>query len=236
MLDHKRPGKSSLAGGAAHDHHDHHPHHPAPGKHTQVELAARGALAHAAMAGGGPQVSTSTSKSVSFHEGPLLVQTTVGVSLSHGNGPVSIDLSGGGMSVGNDHMTVDFKSPGAATGKSLPIGGASVTVTKNSTQRSGFKMSDGYAGFEYTTSWTVKAKGWTSTVAVTSFVGHRPVPKPHHGIIGKVIHAVGHVLHDVAHELAKISESIVHSAPKWGPVLVAALAAIASAPESAVTG
>ena len=228
MLEHKQPGKHAASHDAGHAHHA-----PGPGKHTQVEQA------HASAA----SVSTTASQSASFHEGNVRIDESVSVKLAHGRGPVSVDVSGGGLSVGDDHVGVDFKSSGAATGHALKTTGASVTTTKIGSQQSAVTIKDGYIGLTYSTSWTVKHADWSATVSVSAFVGTKAPaakPKEHHGIVHSVIHAIGHAVSHtigaVAQEVAKISKGIVTSAPDWGPYLVAAIAAVAAAGESIATG
>jgi hypothetical protein len=235
MLQHKQPGKGSLTSSTRPDH----DHQPGPGKHTRVEQAGHGPIASAASASDGDrgaETSLSASGSGSFHEGEVLVKMTVAIKLSHGEGPVSIDVSGGGIGIGNEKMGLDFKSPNAATGKSLDLTGLSVTTAKHHTQKSAVKIEDGYIGQDIDTTWTVKTKHWSGTIAISSFTGvKRPPPKPH-GIVHRVIHAIEHSVEKVAHAVVEAGDALVHSAPKWGPILLAALAAVASAPESVATG
>ncbi len=58
----------------------------------------------------------------------------------------------------------------------------------------------------------------------------------HRGIIDSVIHAIGKGIEAAAHAVADISESIVKSAPEWGPYVVAAAAAVAGGAQSVASG
>jgi hypothetical protein len=232
MLHHKHPGKSSPAAGAA----PAQDHGPTPGKHTRVEQAHGPTASAASFDGGGPAVSTTASDTVTFNEGDVKVTETVSMKLTHGKGNVSVDLHKSGIQVGNDHMSFDVKSPDAATGKGLHLG-ASTTVKKGHTREVAGKIEDGYIGAEYTTTWEVEGKGWKATMSATAFMGKKlPPPPKHHGIVGKVIHAIENGVKAVAHEILKGEKALVHSAPTWGPYVVAALAAVAAAGEEVVVG
>lgn len=236
MLQHKQPGKSSLTSSSGHDH----DHRPGPGKQTRVEQAGHGPIASEASrpidGGGGSETSVSASAQASFPEGNVLVNETVTVKLSRGEGPVSIDMSKGGIEIGNEAMGLNFKSPHAATGKSLDLTGVTVTAVKHDTQKSAVKIEDGYVGLDYDTTWTVTTKHWAGTITVSAFIGTKPPPPKPHGFLHKLIHAVEHGVSSVAHAVVQVGDALVHSAPKWGPILLEALAAAAAAAESVATG
>ena len=125
MLEHK-PAK----GTHAHHHHDHKPDdHDAPGKQSRVEQelggGGGGAIAHAADA---PDTSITTSEFVAFNSGNVHVSESVAATLHHGDGPLKINLNKGGMTVGNEHFDVDFKSADAVTGKGLRVSGLEVDI------------------------------------------------------------------------------------------------------------
>ncbi len=231
MLQHKHPGKSSLTAGAAPAQ-----DHPTPGKQTRVEQAHGPTASAAVLDGGGPAVSTTSSDTVTFNEGMVKVTETISLTLTHGSGDVSVDLHKGGIQVGNDHMSIDVKSPDAATGKGLHLGG-STTVTKGHTRKVEGKVEHDEVGAEYTTTWEVEGKGWKATVLATAFMGiKRPPPPKHHGVVHNVIHAVEHGVSAIAHEILKGQKALIHSAPKWGPYVVAALIAVAAAGQEVVVG
>jgi hypothetical protein len=220
MFDQKpEPGKgtrtNSHAGSAA---------EPQVGKQSRVEqeLGGQGRGEPVAKAAGviDPPISGSGTFSrdyVSFKEGDVLVKESVSATLSQGEGPVSIDINKGGLSVGNEHMTVDLKSAKAATGRQLQVSGASVEVIKGHTSHTGAKMEDGYLGVDYTTSWTIKGNGhhpWSVTLSFSTFTGAKP-PHPHHHwwqdipIVATLVGAVA--------ALAKVISVVIDTAPEWGP-------------------
>ena len=234
MLQHKQPGKSSLTASGGHDH----DHVPGPGKHTRVEQA--GPIASAASrpidGGGGAEVSASGSGHASFPEGNVMISETVTVKLSHGEGPVTVDVSKGGFEIGNEQIGLNFRSPNAATGKSLDLTGVTVTAVKHETHKSAVKIEDGYVGLDYDTTWTVKTKHWAGTISISAFIGTKPPPPKPHGLVHKVIHAIEHGVSSVAHAVVQVGDALVKSAPKWGPILLEALALAAAGAESVANG
>jgi hypothetical protein len=218
MLDHK-PGKSTLT-------HGHATGGPEPhaGKQSRVEQEL-GPQGH-----GGPIVTaadTTTSSSYSldfarFHQGDVLIRESVSATLTHGKGPVKIDLNQGGMSVGDEHMALHLKSADAVTGKQLHVSGAKAEVFKGHTSQTSAKIEEDHVGVVYTTSWTVKGTGhhpWSVTLSFSTFIGARP---PHqHKHWWQRLPAIGEVVAAVAAAAAAIKAS----SPEWGPVVVVALAA-----------
>lgn len=211
------------------------PHAASAGPASQSHVSPHAGTGHAepmafaamrpADGGGGPAVSFSTSQTVAFNEGDVHVSETVGASVSHGDGPVSFNLSKGGLSIGNEQMHVDLKSPDAVTGKGLKVSGAGVTVHKVFSTKSEAKVEDGYVGVDYETTWTVKGPGahpWTTTFSISAFVGVKP-PKPHHHW-WQDIPVVSVVVGAAVAAVVAAGAAIVASAPEWGPVVVVALA------------
>jgi hypothetical protein len=146
--------------------------------------------------------------------------------LSHGKGPVKINLHNGGFSVGHEHMTVNFKSPDAVTGKHLSVTGAKVDVIKGHTSHTAAKIENGYVGVDYTTTWTVKGSGhhpWTTTISFSTFIGAKP-PHKHHHHWWQDLPVVSTVAAAAAAAIAAAAAAIVATAPEWGPVVVIALA------------
>ena len=220
MFD-KQPGKGTLTHNASH------PHDaagPEPGKHSRVdqELGHHGPIATAA------DVTTSNSFSTefaSFNQGNVHVSESVTATLSHGKGPVKIDLSNGGFSVGHEHMKVNFKSPDAVTGKHLAVSGAKVDIIKGHASHTGAKIENGYVGVDYTTTWTVKGKGhhpWTTTISFSTFIGAKPPHVHHHW--WQHLPVISTVAAAAAAAIAAAAAAIVATAPEWGPVVVVALA------------
>lgn len=168
---------------------------------------------------------TFTTDFASFHQGDVYVSESVSATLSHGKGPVKIDLDKGGFSIGSEHMTVNFKSADAVTGKHLHVGGASVEVIKGHSSYTGAKIENGYVGVDYTTSWTIKGSGhhpWSTTLSFSTFVGAKPPHKHHHW--WQHIPVVGTVVAAAAAAIAAAAAAIIASSPEWGPVVVVALA------------
>ena len=230
MFDHK-PGKATLTHG--HGHHADSATGPHPGKQSRVEqeLGGQGHGGPKAIAamipadGGGPATSITTSESVSFDSGQVHISESVSATLSHGEGPLTLNLDKGGLSVGNEHMTINLKSADAVTGKHLHVSGASVEVSKNHSSHTAAKIEDGYVGVEYSTSWTVKGKGhhpWTTTFSISAFVGTKPPHKHHHW--WQDIPVVGAVVAAAVAAVAAAAGAIIASSPEWGPVVVVALA------------
>ncbi|HEY6173373.1 MAG TPA: hypothetical protein VIX73_02975 [Kofleriaceae bacterium] len=225
MLEHK-PGK----GTSKHDHDHGHAHHAGaqPGKQTRVENelgggGGGGPLAHAADV---PTGEITTSEFIAFNSGNVHVSESVAATLSHGEGPLKINLHKGGMTVGNEHFDVDFKSADAVTGKGLRVSGASVEVHHGHTTRTGAKIEDGYVGVDYSTSWTIKGSGkhpWKTTISISAFVGARP-PHHHHKHWWQHIPVVSTVVAAAAAAIAAAAAAIIASSPEWGPVVVVALA------------
>jgi hypothetical protein len=225
MLEHK-PGKTTNA----HDHdHAHHAAAQQPGKHSRVEQelghdgGGGGAVAHAADA---PTTSITTSEFIAFNSGNVHVSESVSATLSHGEGPLHINLSKGGMSVGNEHFSVDFKSADAVSGKHLTASGASLEILKGHSSHTGAKIEDGYVGVDYSTSWTIKGTGrhpWTTTISISAFVGARP-PHHHHKHWWQHIPVVSTVVAAAAAAIAAAAAAIIASSPEWGPIVVVALA------------
>jgi hypothetical protein len=107
MLDHK-PGMGTHT-------HGHAAAGPEPhaGKQSRVEqeLGAQGHAGPIATAADTTVSSTFSTDYASFHQGNVLVSESVSATLSHGKGPVKIDLDKGGMSVGNEHTTSTSSPP-----------------------------------------------------------------------------------------------------------------------------
>ena len=226
MQDHK-PGKTTNTD----DHHHGRAPHAAmqqPGKQSRVEQELHGAghagpIAHAADA---PTTSITTSEFVEFNSGNVHVSESVSATLSHGEGPLKINLNKGGMSVGDEHFSVDFKSAAAATGKHLAVSGASVEVIKGHSSHTGAKIEDGYVGVDYATTWTIKGTGrhpWTTTISMSTFIGAKP-PHQHHKHWWQHIPVVSTVLAAAAAAIAAAAAAIIASSPEWGPIVVVALA------------
>lgn len=221
MLDHK-PGKATHA-------HNHGASGPEPhaGKQSRVEqeLGGQGHGGPVATAADTSVSSTFSTDYVSFHQGNVFVSESVSATLSHGKGPVKIDLNKGGMSVGNEHMTLNLKSADAATGKHLHVSGASAEIIKNHSSHTGAKIEDGYVGVDYSTSWTVKGTGhhpWSVTLSFSTFIGAKPPHKHHHW--WQDLPVVSTVVAAAAAAIAAAAGAIIASAPEWGPVVVVALA------------
>jgi hypothetical protein len=224
MLEHK-PHK-----GTHHDHdHGHAPHAAAePGKQTRVENELGGAgsggdaIAHAADV---PTGEITTSEFVAFNSGNVHVSESVAATLSHGDGPLKINLHKGGMTVGHEHFDVDFKSADAVTGKGLKVSGASVEVLKGHSHHTSAKIEDGYVGVDYTTSWTIKGTGkhpWKTTISISAFVGARP-PHHHHKHWWQKIPVVSTVAAAAAAAVVAAAAAIIATSPEWGPVVVVVL-------------
>jgi hypothetical protein len=223
MFDHK-PGKDTRTHNAGHAHDAAGPH---AGKHSRVEqeLGGQGAGGPTAKLADVGTSATFSTDFASFTQGNVHVSESVSATLSHGEGPLKIDLNTGGFSVGNEHMTVDFKSPGAVTGKHLHVSGASVEVIKNHSSHTGAKIEHGYVGVDYTTSWTVKGTGrhrWTTTFSFSTFVGAKPPHKHHHW--WEHIPVVSTVAVAAAAAIAAAAAAVIASSPEWGPIVVVALA------------
>ena len=126
MLDHK-PGKGTHTQGHAAGGPE-----PHAGKQSRVEqeLGGQGHDGPMATAADTTTSSTFSTDFAAFHEGNVFVSESVSATLSHGKGPVKIDLNKGGMSVGNEHMTLNLKSADAATGKHLHVSGASAEIVR----------------------------------------------------------------------------------------------------------
>ncbi|MFT3698508.1 MAG: hypothetical protein QM831_35515 [Kofleriaceae bacterium] len=179
--------------------------------------------AHAArFDNGGPSTSYTGSASTSFTSGDVHINETVSCTIQNGDGPCNFDLSKDTLSVGNEHMQVDYKSARSVTGKGLRTTGAKVTVAHNSTQKSSAKVEDGYVGVEYETSYTVHGdKGWSATFTISAFVGVKP-PKPHKHWWQK-IPIVSVVTGAVISAIVAAGATIIATSPEWGPVVVLAL-------------
>ncbi len=247
MLEHKQPGKSTLTGHHSQDH-AHGPGQPhghgTPGKQTLVEQHDHGhgggAIASAASAGGGsvPTIGASTSASLTVHDGPVRVEQTVTLSLSRGDGPVSINLAQGGLSVGDDHMSFDAKTPGAARDGKPGLVGAGATVTKSPTTASGVSVKSGVLTGSWSTTYTIKTHHWTAalTCAAVASYRHKP-PPPRHGL-DKLVHSIehflakaGHIAAQALHDFVKLDTAFVNSTNKWGAAFMESLAAAAAASE-----
>jgi hypothetical protein len=223
MLEHK-PAKGTHG-----HHHDHKPDdHAAPGKHSRVEQelggggGGDGAIAHAADV---PSTSITTSEFVAFNSGNVHISESVAATLSHGEGPLKINLNKGGMTVGNEHFDVDFKSADAVTGKGLRVSGASVEVHHGHTHHTGAKIEDGYVGVDYTSTWTIKGSGkhpWKTTISISAFVGARP-PHHHHKHWWQKIPVVSTVAAAAAAAVVAAAGAIIATSPEWGPVVVVVL-------------
>lgn len=201
---------------------------PQVGKQSRVEqeLGGQGRGGPVARAADDPTAGgTVSSDYVAFHQGDVFVSESVAATLSHGEGPVNININKGGLSVGNEHLTVDFKSASAATGKHLQVSGASVELIKGHTSHTGAKIEDGYVGVDYSTSWTIKGKGhhpWSVTLSFSTFIGAKPPHKHHHW--WQDLPVVSTVVAAAAAAIAAAAGAIIASAPEWGPVVVVALA------------
>lgn len=222
MLDHK-PGK----GAHTHSHGAGGPE-PHAGKQSRVEqeLGAQDHAGPMATAADAPTSATVSSDFAAFHQGNVFVSESVSATLSHGKGPVKIDLHKGGLSVGNEHMTLNLKSADAATGKHLHASGASAEIIKGHSSHTGAKIEDGYVGVDYTTSWTVKGTGhhpWSVTLSFSTFIGAKP-PHHHHKHWWQHIPVVSTVVAAAAAAIAAAAAAIIASSPEWGPVVVIALA------------
>ena len=222
MLDHK-PGKGTHTQG-----HTASGPEPHAGKQSRVEqeLGGQGHDGPMATAADTSVSSTFSTDFASFHEGNVFVSESVSATLSHGKGPVKIDLNKGGMSVGNEHMTLNLKSADAATGKHLHVSGAKAEIIKGPHSHTGAKIEDGYVGVDYTTSWTVKGTGhhpWSVTLSFSTFVGARP-PHHHHEHWWQHLPLVSTVVAAAAAAIAAAAGAIIATAPEWGPVVVVALA------------
>jgi len=221
MLDHK-PGKGTHTQGHAAGGPE-----PHAGKQSRVEqeLGGQGHDGPMATAADTTTSSTFSTDFAAFHEGNVFVSESVSATLSHGKGPVKIDLNKGGMSVGNEHMTLNLKSADAATGKHLHVSGAKAEIIKGHHSHTGAKIEDGYVGVDYSTSWTVKGTGhhpWSVTLSFSTFVGARP-PHHHHKHWWQHLPVVSTVLAAAAAAVAAAAAAIVATAPEWGPVVVVAL-------------
>jgi hypothetical protein len=222
MLDQK-PGKATPT-------HNHAASGPEPhaGKQSRVEqeLGGQGHGGPVATAASVIDPPISTSGTISrdfseFHQGDVLIKESVSATLSHGEGPIKIDIDRGGLSVGNEHMTLNLKSADAATGKRLQVSGASAEIIKGHTSHTGAKIEEDYVGVDYSTSWTVQGTGrnpWSVTLSFSTFVGAKPPQKHHHW--WQDLPGLG----ELAAAITAVAGVIVASAPEWGPVVVVALA------------
>jgi hypothetical protein len=221
MLDHK-PGKGMhthgpAAGGPA----------PHVGKQSRVEQELGGQRRDepTAIAADTTTSSTYSLDFATFHQGDVLVRESVSATLTHGKGPVKINLTTGGLSVGNEHMNLHLKSADAATGKQLHASGATAEVFKGHTSHTGAKIEEDHVGVVYTTSWTVKGTGhhpWSVTLSFSTFIGAKP---PHqHKHWWQHIPVVSTVVAAAVTAIATAAGAIVASSPDWGPVVVVALA------------
>ena len=233
MQEHKHAGKSATA---SHDHAHDHDHVPGPGKQSRVGHA--GPIATAAGGNeGGFDTSASTSKSATFTEGKVHIETTVGVKLTKGHGKVSIDVSGGSVQVGNDKVAMDFKAKNAAQGKSLGVGGGGVTTQKLDTSQLAMTWRGPWFGTTWTTEWKVAHKDWTATFTVSSFAGVKPEPpKPKHQHGHSIIHKIGHGIVAAAQAVHDAEKAILESADEWGPVVIGAAAVLAGGATSVASG
>jgi hypothetical protein len=170
--------------------------------------------------GGGPSYSYTGSESVEFDEGEVHVKETASLTISHGKGPQSFNLSKGQLTVGDEHMSVNLKSPEAAAGRGLPVSGSSVTVAQGHTSKTNVKFDEKYVGTEYKTSYTLHSKhGWSATFTLTTFAGI--VPPHHKKHWWQKIPLVAGAL-AIAKILEGAAEIIVETAPEWGPIVVVA--------------
>ena len=217
MLDHKLgrspPTQGRAAGGLE----------PHAGKQSRVEQKL-GGPGHDAPRVTAADSTTSGTYALEFarsEHGDVLVRESVSATLTHGDGPVKIDLNKGGMSVGDEHMTVNFKSADAVTGKHLHLSGAKAEVIKGHSSHTGLTIEDDHAGVVYTTSWTVKGTGrhpWSVTLSFSTFVGAQPPHQHKHWwqhlpLVGGVVAAI-----------AAAAAAIKASSPEWGSVVVVAVA------------
>lgn len=221
MLDHK-PGKGTHAQGHAAGGPE-----PRAGKQSRVEqeLGGQGHDRPVATAADTTVSSTFSTDYASFHQGNVFVSESVSATLTHGKGPVKIDLNKDGLSVGNEHMTLNLKSADATTGKHLHVSGASAEIIKNHSSHTGAKIEDGYVGVDYSTSWTVKGTGhdpWSVTLSFSTFIGAKPPHKHHHW--WDHIPVVSTVVAAAAAAIAAAAGAIIASSPEWGPIVVVALA------------
>jgi hypothetical protein len=248
MLEHKQPGKSTLTGHHSHDNAHGHPHgHGAtPGKKTLVEQHERehghggGALASAASfdGGGAPTIGTSTSASLTTHDGPVRVEQTVTLSLSTGKGPVAINIAKGSLSVGDDHMSFDTKTPGAAKDGHPGLVGTGVTVTKGATSSSNVSVKSNVLTGSWSTTYTLKTKHWTASLTCAVTASSRLKPPPERHGFSKLYHSVthflakaGHIAAKALHDFVDADVAFVHSTNKWGAAFMESLAAAAAAGE-----
>jgi|GEM_PF-6792623 len=247
MLEHKQPGKSTLTGHHGQDHghakpHGH-GHGPAPGKQTLVEQHEQqhghggGAVASAASADGA-SIGTSASASVTVHDGPVRVEKTVTLSLSSGSGPVSIGITKGTLSVGDDHMTFDAKTPGPAKDGHPGLVSTGVTVTKGPTSATNVSVKSGVLTGSWSTTYTLKSKHWTASLTCAAVASYRHKPPPERHGISKLVHSVvhllstaGHIAAQALHDFVQLDSDFVHSTNKWGAAFVESLAAAAAAGE-----
>jgi len=237
MQEHKHAGKSSTTGSHGHAHDD--DHAPGPGKQSRVEQVTPIASAASAASDGGGGTSGSISRTTTFYEGDVRVDATFGAKLTRGHGKIAIDITRGGVQIGDDHMTVDFKSHNASMGKGLKISGAAVTTSKIGSTKSEPGVKDGRIAQTFTTEWQIKHKDWTATFSIAAAFSFKPPKraKPkHRGVVGSVIHAIGNVVSSVAHAVADATEDVVKSAPEWGPYVVAAAAAILGSAQAVAAG
>jgi hypothetical protein len=246
MYDQMRPGKGTLTQGVDHDHHG--VSRGTPGKQTRVqqELGAHGYTA--APIG----IELPAQQKVAFHVGPLNITVTVGLGVSNARGPVSFNVKDGSFSVGDDHMTIDFRSPASIEGKALEVTGAKVNVYKAGSSSIDVKPdTGGVIGVEYKHAWTVTGKGshpWTASFSVATLVSFRKKAKAkkkkhnpiHIPIITPLLNegkkaaediedaaedvgeAVAGVTEAVAEDIEEVAEEVIEAVPEYAELLLAA--------------
>jgi len=221
MLDH-RPGKGTPPRGRAAGGPE-----PHAGQQSRVEqeLGGQGRDEPTATAADTTVSSTYSLDLARFQQGDVLVHESVSATLTHGKGPVKINLTTGGLSVGNEHVTLHLKSADAATGKHLHVRSGSAEIIRGHASHTGAKIEDDHVGVDYTASWTVEGTGhhpWSVTLSFSTFVGARPPHKHHHW--WDHLPVVSTVVAAAAAAIAVAAAAIIASAPEWGPVVVIALA------------
>src|SRR4051794_39591754 len=152
MLDHN-PGKGTTTRGHAASGPE-----PHAGKQSRVEqeLGGRGRDEPMVTAADSTQSASYSLDFARFQQGDVLVRESVSATLTHGKGPVKINLHSGGLSVGNEHVSLNLKSAGAATGKHLGVRGGSAEVIRGHSSHTGLQIEEDHAGVLYTASFTVK--------------------------------------------------------------------------------